>query len=134
MSKTLSKFKQNFIIRNYKTMSVGDIAKRLKIPYGTVYCRLYDQGLLEVQKRKPLDLERGVCSQILSMYVQGWYLEDIVEASRKSEEVCIRIIGKVFLSPVFHRRSSMWLEPVDSYTGMTESQMRKEAIRRGRVA
>lgn len=129
MSKTLSKFKQNFILRNYKTMSVGAIARRLKIPYGTVYSRLYEQGLLEVAKREPLDLERGLCCKILSMYIQGWYLEDIAEDAKKSEEVCIRIILKVFPSAPLHRRSMMWEEPKDSYTGMTEHQMRMEARR-----
>lgn len=126
MSKPISKFKQNFIIRNYRTMSVAAIARRLRIPYMTVYSRLYEQGLLDVKKQDTLDLESAVCRKVLAMYVQGWYLEDIAEESRRSEEVCARIIGRVFPAPDIYRRSAALQNPPDSYTGMTEHQMRME--------
>lgn len=130
MGKPLTSYKRNFILRNYKTMSVIAIAQRLRVPYSMVYNVLYARRLLTVAKREPLDLERGLCRKILSMYIQGWYLEDIAEAVRKSEEVCIRIILKVFPSATLHRRSMMWEEPKDSYTGLTEQQIRMEAARR----
>lgn len=125
MGKTLSKFKQNFIIRNYKTMSIGDMARRLKLPYITVYSRLYDQGLLDVRKNVTSDIERGVGCKILDMYIHGWYLEDIAEACHRSQQVCARVIGRVFPAAEPQHRSAVHQEPVDSYTGLTERQMRK---------
>ncbi|MCR5589871.1 MAG: hypothetical protein K6F72_09680 [Bacteroidales bacterium] len=124
--KPLTSYKRNFILRNYKEMTIGDIAKRLRVPYNMVYNVLYARGLLDVKKQEPFDLERGVASRILWMYIQGWYLEDIMEATHKSEGICIRVIGKVFPSAALHRRSTMFEEPKDSYTGMTEYQMRMQ--------
>ena len=124
--KPLTSYKRNFILRNYKEMTIGDIAKRLRVPYNMVYNVLYARGLLDVRKQEPFDLERGVASRILRMYIQGWYLEDIMEATHKSEGSCIRVIGQVFPSAALHRRSTMFEEPKDSYTGMTEYQMRMQ--------
>lgn len=112
----MTSFKRNFILRNYKQMSVQAMADRLKISYNRVYSVLYNRGLLDVVPHTPLDLDNPPCSTILRMFTEGWWFEDIVETTGMSEAFCARTIRTVFPSMPLHRqRTDMQAEDPDSY-------------------
>ena len=112
----MTSFKRNFILRNYKQMSVQAMADRLKISYNRVYSVLYNRGLLDVVPHTPLDLDNPPCSTILRMFTEGWWFEDIVESTGESEAFCERTIRTVFHTRKLHRRrTDLEAEEPDSY-------------------
>ena len=104
---------RNFILRNYKTMPIQEIADTLHRPYNQVYLWMRKQGLIEV---KQPDYDKFPYNAILKLYIEGWYLEDIAERVGSSDNFCRNVIHRVFRTYNIPMRAAINNEEPDSYT------------------
>lgn len=103
---------RNFILRNYKTMSVQEMADALHRSYNQVYFFLWKRGLIEVREA---NYDKPPYSTILQRYIEGWYLEDIAEMTGQTENFCENVIHRVFRTYTIPRRAAVNAEEPDSY-------------------
>lgn len=110
--RTMSAQSRNFILRNYKTMTIKEMADALKRDYHQVYWYVYKNGLLKCQKR---DFNGWPYTGILTLYVNGWYIEDIMERTGQTRELCVRAIKRIFPNADIPTYEKSKVEEKDSY-------------------
>lgn len=104
---------RNFILRNYKTMSIQQMADTLKRPYNQVWKWMISNSLIEV--KEPDYSEFPYCA-ILQLYIEGWYLEDIAERVGRPIGFCRNVIHRIFRTHNIMQRSASNAYEPDSYT------------------
>lgn len=94
-------------------MTIQQMADRLHRPYNQVWKWMLDNGLIEVKRP---DYSKFPYSGILTLYTQGWYIEDIAEKMGRSENFCRNVIYRIFRTRNVPQRSNMNCVEPDSYT------------------
>ncbi len=103
---------RHYILANYTTMSIQQMADALKRPYNQVWRFMKSEGIIEV---KEPNYDEYPYSAILKLYIEGWYIEDIAERVAKSRNFCANVIHRVFRTYNLNTRSMAKIEEPDRY-------------------
>lgn len=110
----MSDEEKDFLAAMSKKASVKEIAEMLGRPYHTVYSRMLKDGC--VARRSDRLIARGIPYEVvLSRFVEGWYLEDIIEDTGVSKADIIRAVRVFFGEMRIGRKSDAQKEEPDRY-------------------
>lgn len=122
--KQLTKKEKKIILSMYPRYSVMEISKSIGRDYNRVYWFLWKNGHIEFRPESA-DYNNPVVRKTLRLYVQGWYMQDIAEMTQLPMQRVETIIKRQFGGDAKMTHTHTF-EEKDSYTGMTERQMREE--------
>lgn len=121
----MSKQSKNFILKNYKTMSIADMAAQTKRTYWQMYSHMQKWGLIKEYKKEHnistpdggrRDYNKWPYSTIINQYIEGWYLEDIAKNVNIPEWTCVQIIEGLFGKGCNLNHNFNAKYEIDSYT------------------